>query len=247
MTGSLAALEVRAATERDAPRMAELDRLAFGAAGMGHYGESHVRCWLEVNPEGLLLASRDGTPVACCYSQYVDFSPDDVSLLTTDAAFTDSALTRKTHRPQGNSIHVVTVSSIAPGGRRALFEALMRQLVAQNRTYLLLFSRLAGLRDYCRLLTSTGVDVDSLGLRRVALGYVAQCAALFGGARLWPGVKQESLALPPPAAPDPVLNKYLKDRGAEVAAVLVDWIEDPASCNYSALVVIRNPLAERTC
>jgi len=241
MTRSLAGFEVRAATERDAPRMAELDRLAFGAAGMGHYGESHVRCWLEVNPEGLLLASRDGTAVACCYSQYVDFSPEDARLLTTDAAFTDSALTRKTHRPQGNSIHVVTVSSIAPGGRRALFEALLRQLIAQNRAYLILFSRLAGLRDYCRLLTSTGVDVDSLGLGRMAPWYVAQCAALFGGARLWAGVKHESLALPPPAAPDPVLNKYLKDRGAEVAAVLTDWIEDPASCNCSALVAIRNP------
>lgn len=241
MTGSPTGFEVRAATERDAPRMAELDRLAFGAAGMGHYGESHVRCWLEVNPEGLLVASWNGTAVACCYSQYVDFSPEDVPLLSTDAAFTDSALTRKTHRPQGNSIHVVTVSSIAPGGRRALFEALLRQLVAQNRAYLLLFSRVAGLSGYCRLLTSQGVDVDSLGLKRVAAWYVAQCATLFGGAPLWPGVKHEPLELPPPPAPDPVLNKYLKDRGAEVAAVLVDWIEDPASCNCSALVVIRNP------
>ena len=86
MTGSPAGFEVRAATERDGPRMAELDRKAFGSTGMGHYGESHVRCWLEVNPEGLLVASRDGTAVACCYSQYVDFSPEDVSLLTTDAA-----------------------------------------------------------------------------------------------------------------------------------------------------------------
>jgi hypothetical protein len=100
--------------------MAELDRLAFGSAGMGHYGESHVRCWLQVNPEGLLVASQRGTAVACCYSQYVDFSPEDVSL-------------------------------------------------------------------------------------------------------------------------DPVLNKYLKNRGAEVAAVHIDWLEDPASCNCSALVAIRNP------
>jgi hypothetical protein len=99
MSGSpLAGVEVRAATERDAPRMAELDRLAFGAAGMGHYDETYVRCWLEVNPEGLLLASRDGTAVACCYSQYVDFSPDDVSLLTTDAAFTDSGMLRNAQR-----------------------------------------------------------------------------------------------------------------------------------------------------
>jgi hypothetical protein len=120
--------EVRQATASDVPVLAELDRRAFAGLGMGYYGESHVRCWLEVNPEGLLVASRDGTPVACCYSQYVDFSPAAVSLLTTDAAFTDSALTRKTHRPDGNSIHVVTASSIAPGGRRALFEALLRQM-----------------------------------------------------------------------------------------------------------------------
>jgi hypothetical protein len=241
MAGSMAGFEVRAATERDGPRMAELDRLAFGTAGMGHYGESHFRCWREVNPEGLLVASQGGAAIACCYSQYVDFSPEDVSLLTTDAAFTDSALTRKTHRPAGNAIHVVTVSSIVPGGRRALFEALLRQLVAQNRAYLILFSRVSGLRRYCEMLTARGVDVASLGLQRVAPWYVAQCAALFEDARVWARVKREPLALPPPAVPDPVLNKYLKDRGAEVAAVLVDWIEDPASCNCSALVAIRNP------
>ena len=162
-------------------------------------------------------------------------------LLTTDAEFTDSALTRKTHRPGGNSIHVVTVSSVVPGGRRALFAALLRQLVAQNRQYLILFSRLSGLHAYCGMLTERGVDVVSLGLQRVAPWYVAQCTALFGGAHIWPRVKCEPLALPPPAAPDPVLNKYLKDRGAEVAAVLIDWIEDAASCNCSALVAIRNP------
>jgi hypothetical protein len=242
MAGSLAGFEVRAATGRDGPRMAELDRLAFGAAGMGHYGESHVRCWLEVNPEGLLVASRDGSAVACCYSQYVDFSPEAVALLTTDAAFTDSALTRKTHRPNGNSIHVVTVSSIVPGGRKALFETLMRQLVAQQREFLLLFSRVSGLRDYCRVLTDEGFDLDSFGMERIARWYVAQCALQFGGAGVWPEVKLEPLALPPPGAPDPVLNKYLKDRGAAVAAVRADWIEDPASCNCTALVVIRNPL-----
>jgi hypothetical protein len=179
--------------------------------------------------------------VACCYSQYVDFAPEDVSLLTTDAAFTDSALTRTTHRPDGNSIHVVTVSSIAPGGRRALFEALLRQMTAQNRTFLILFSRLSGLRDYCRMLAEKGVDVDSLGRERIARWYVAQCAARSGADRIWPEVKLESLALPPPVRPDPVLNKYLQDRGARVAAVLPDWIEDPASCNYSALVAVPNP------
>jgi hypothetical protein len=242
MVGALAGFEVRPATERDVCVVAELDRRAFAGLGMGYYGESYVRCWLEVNPEGLLVAWQDGTPVACCYSQYVNFSPSDVSLLTTDAAFTDSALTRKTHRPDGSSIHVVTVSSTVPGGRRALFAALLRQLAAQSRAYLILFSRLPGLGAYCRLLIERGIDVDSLGFERVARWYVAQCAALArpGGRGLWPGVRQESPALPPPPAPDPVLNKYLQDRGAEVAAVLPGWIEDPASRNCSALVAIRN-------
>jgi hypothetical protein len=239
-----AGFEVRPATARDVPVVAGLDRVAFAGLGMGYYGESHVRCWLEVNPEGLLLASRDGTPVACCYSQYVDFSRAAVSLLTTDAAFTDSARTRTTHRPDGNSIHVVTVSSTVPGGRRALFDVLLRQLTAQNKAYLILFSRLAGLRDHCRMLQEKGIDVDSLGLARIAPWYVAQCVERFGAGRIWPEVNHESLALPPPAAPDPVLNKYLKDRGASVAAVLTDWIEDPASCHCSALVAIRNPGAD---
>jgi hypothetical protein len=233
--------EVRRAIASDVPLLAELDRRAFAGLGMGYYGESHVRCWLEVNPEGLLVASRDGAVVACCYSQYVDFAPEEVSLLTTDAAFTDSALTRTTHRPDGKSIHVVTVSSIIPGGRRALFETLLCQMTAQNRAFLILFSRLSGLRDYCRMLAEKGVDVDSLGRERIARWYVAQCAALCGAGRIWPDVKYEPLALPPPLGPDPVLNKYLQDCGAGVAAVLHGWIEDPASCNCSALVAIPNP------
>jgi hypothetical protein len=89
------------------------------------------------------------------------------------------------------------------------------------------------------VLTGKGFDVESFGLERIARWYVAQCAVQFGGAGVWPEVKHESLALPPPAAPDPVLNKYLKDRGAQVAAVRTDWIEDPASRNCTALVVIR--------
>ena len=230
---SSAGFEIRSAVEHDVACLAELDARAFGSAGMGHYGETHARCWLEVNPEGLLIAARDGVDVACCYSQYVDFSPGDAARLTTDAEFTDSAFTRATHRPGGNSIHVVTVSSTAPGGRRALFEALRYQLIAQERAFLILFSRLAGLRDYCR----SAADVAGLGMERVARWYAVQCASLLGGSVVWPAVTREALPLPPPPAPDPVLNKYLRDRGAAVAAVMVDWIEDPASCNCGALVV----------
>jgi hypothetical protein len=91
------------------------------------------------------------------------------------------------------------------------------------------------------VLAGNGIAVDSLGLERVARWYVAQCALRFGGAHVWPEVKHEFLALPPPPAPDPVLNKYLQDRGAEVAAVRTDWIEDAASCNCTTLVASRNP------
>ena len=236
-------IEVRSATPADVARMAELDRQAFAGLGMGYYGESYVRCWMEVNPEGLLIAWQGATAVACCYSQYVDFSPAAVGHLATDSEFTDSAYTRRTHRPDGNSIQVVTVSSIAPGGRRALFEALRLQLVAQRRAYLLLFSRLAGFDEYCRKLTERGTDVGSLSQPQLASWYVQQCASRFvGPGRVWAEVGGgEESGLPPPTAPDPVLNKYLKDPGAAVAAVLEGWIEDPASRNCSALVVSANP------
>jgi hypothetical protein len=232
--------EVRRASVSDVAALAELDRQAFAGLGMGHYGESYVRCWLEVNPEGLLVASRDGVPVACCYSQYVDFSPETVPQLTTDAAFTDAALTRKTHRPDGNSIHVVTVSSIVPGGRRALFAALLRQMSAQKRSCLLLFSRLAGLSHYFRMLEEQGIDVAAIGREHVVREYVTRCASWNGGARIWPALQAACPMLPTPTAADPVLNKYLKDPGAVIAATLLDWIEDPASCNCSALVIVPN-------
>jgi hypothetical protein len=115
MAGSMAGFEVRAATERDGPRMAEIDRLAFGTAGMGHYGESHFRCWREVNPEGLLVASQGGAAIACCYSQYVDFSPEDVSLgmprpLVLNPPLLPTHAVSETHAPPGP----VVVRSVPP-------------------------------------------------------------------------------------------------------------------------------------
>jgi hypothetical protein len=244
MSAVSAQFEVRLADVRDGPRLAELDRIAFSNTGMGHYGEDRVRCWFEVNPKGLLVATRQSTVVAYAYSQYVDFSPDDLSTLTTDSAFTDSAFTRRTHLARGNSIHVVTVSSVVPGGRKALFRTLIDQLHAQNRRYLFLFSRVAGFSDYCHMLTSSGIDVEVFGLERVARSYVHHCAAKYGG-HIWVGSNCEPLALPTPNTPDPVLNKYLKDDGARVISVLDNWLTDPASQNFSAIVAIQNRL-ERT-
>ena len=43
------------------------------------------------------------------------------------------------------------------------------------------------------------------------------------------------------AAPDPALSKYLKHRGFGVAAILPDWIEDPASLNVGVMVLYENP------
>lgn len=237
MAWPAAEFEVRTASERDVARLVELDLLAFGGLGMGHYGESHVRCWLEVNPAGLLVAWRGASAVAYCYCQYINFSLADVPRLTTDSAFTDSAYTRKTHRPDGNSIHVVSVSSIVPGGRRALFDTLIRDFQAQSRKLLILFSRMPGFGAYCQRLTEECIDVASLGRARLARWYALECADR-GGARVWAQAQREALALPPPSAPDPVLNKYLKDPGAALVATCVDWVEDPASCHCSALVAI---------
>lgn len=235
---------VRQAEAGDVPALVGLEQQAFGAAGTDVYGEEYFRCWLEVNPEGLLVAEHGGRVVAYRYSQYCDFELADIARLTTHNAFTDDGFTRATHKPDGNSINGVTVCSIVPGAGRVLFQAIFEQLKRQGRRWYFGFSRIAGFDRYCKTLQDAGIDFAGLGERgerKVATWYACECARIAGGL-VWPTVTSPiGLGLPAPEKPDPVLSKYLKHPGFGVAAVMADWMKDPPSRQYGVMVLFKNP------
>ncbi|PCC73457.1 hypothetical protein SAMN02745121_02814 [Nannocystis exedens] len=236
--GTFAGFTIRTATPADVPLLAALDRAKFGGAGMEVYGEEHFRCWLDVNPSGLLVATHAGHVVGYRYSQYLDFDLGDIAGLTTNAAFTDHGFTRRTHRAAGNSINGMSVCSSMPGAGRALFEVIFEQLRREGRRYYFGFARIPGFAAYCERL---GTDASGIDRRQLATWYALGCARRVGGL-VHDGVAFTANLRPrEPEAPDPVLSKYLKHPGFGIAAVLPDWIEDPASLNVGVMVLYKNP------
>lgn len=237
---SLRGFDVRPAMERDIERIVELDRVNFGKDGVEPYTERQVRCWMDINPSGLLVATQNESVVAYRYSQYLDFDLADIGRLTTNNAFTDNGFTRSTHKIDGNSINGVTVASAVPGGGRVLFEAIFRQLRESGRRYYFGFARISGFDAYCRSLESRGIDIKTFGVAAVANWYAMECARGVSG-KVWGWVTPQRLPLPSPDRPDPVLSKYLKHDGFGIAAILPNWMKDERSRNVGVMVLFKNP------
>jgi hypothetical protein len=233
--------EVRTATTADVPFLAELDRARFGDTGMEVYGEEHFRCWLDVNPSGLLVATHASSIVGYRYSQYLDFGPEDIAGLTDYTTFTDRGFTRRTHEASGNSISGVSLCSSMRGAGRALFEVMFEQLRREGRRSYFGFARIPGFAAYRERLKSSQADVSRVDLKQLATWYALGCARQVGGL-VHEGVScTESFRFPAPEAPDPVLSKYMRHRGLGIAAILPDWIEDPESLNVGVMVLYMNP------
>lgn len=239
MNISLRGFDVRPAIESDVPRLVKLEQQCFGSSGLDLYDGRHMRCWLEVNPDGLLVAEQDKKVVGYRYSQYLDFCFDNIADLTTNDAFTDSGFTRATHRADGNSINGVSVCSVVPGAGRVLFEAIFEKLRETNRHFYFGFSRISGFDRYCHWLNANGYDTASIGIKPLATWYATQCATQVDG-KVWGWVPNERLDLPSPE-PDPVISKYLKHKGFGIAAILVDWLKDPPSRDVGVMVLYKNP------
>lgn len=236
--GTFGGFTIRTATPADVPLLVALDRAKFGDAGMAVYGEEHFRCWLEINPSGLLVATHAGRVVGYRYSQYLDFDLEQIAGLTTNAAFTDDGFSRATHRASGDSINGMSVCSSMPGAGRALFEVIFEQLRREGRRYYFGFARIPGFAAYCERL---GDEASRIERRQLATWYALACARRVGGL-VHEGVADAGgVRLRDPDVPDPVLCKYLKHSGFGIAAVLPDWIEDPASLNVGVMVLYKNP------
>lgn len=231
---------IRPATDEDVPRLAELDRIKFGGTGMDVYDESYFTCWRRVNPEGLLVAEHDGSVVGYRYSQYVDFALEDIPYLTTNDAFTDSGHTQRTHKPTGNCINGVSVCSSVRGAGRVLFEVIFKQLLQQGRRYYFGFSRIPGFNEYIQGIRGAGINTDHVSEQDMATWYAFACAQRVNGL-VHDHVPPPVVRLPAPDKPDPVLSKYLHHKGFGVAAILPNWIKDPASRDFGVMVLFKNP------
>lgn len=232
---------VRQAQALDIPRLVELEQIKFGGQGTEVYDDSYFRCWLGVHPEGLLVScTADGTVVGYSYTQCVDFDFDHISRLTTYNDFTDGGYTAKTHRGGGNTIHGVTAVAVMEGAVHTIVKVTECRMVRDHKKYHISGARIPGFDSYLKELESRNVDMSPFADHQIAEWYVACCVRDFGGF-LWPSFPTVDLDLPAPQQPDKVLNKWMRHEGFGVAAVLPNWMQDPKSREFGALILMKNP------
>ena len=238
-------ITARQARAEDVAAIVALEKTVFGPLGTACYGEEYVRAWLEVHPAGLTVAERDGRVVGYQYSQIVDFAFDRLDEFATYDKATDGGYTKRSHCPGGNCLHCVSLCSIEVGAGRALSENAYDLTVRLKLKYTLSQTRLPGLDGYLSGLEDQGVKIPKgFTLNDVALWYALETVRM-SGALIWPCLdRRPMLALPSPAKPDPVLSKHLKFPGAGLAGVLPDYMHDPQSRDYAALLVSENTKAQ---
>lgn len=236
------AVTVRQARPEDVDAIVDLEKTVYGPLGTACYGEEYVRAWLEVHPEGLIVAERDGRLVAYLYFQIVDFGFDKLDRFATYDETTDDGFTRRSHRPDGNCVLCVTACSIESGANRAVTEHVYDLGWKLGMKYTLSQSRMPGFDAYLRDLESRRIDIPAgVSPDALALWYVLQTVIMVNGA-IWPCLADRpDLPLPAPPGPDPVLSKHFKYPGAGLAALLPRYMRDPQSRDYAALLVSEYP------
>jgi len=226
---------VRQATEADVDRLVELEKQVYGPLGTGYYGEEHIRCWLEVFPEGFFVVEQGGEIIAFSYSQ-ISNSDDLLSGTITDWNLaTDNGFTRKTHDPKGDSIWGLTALSTVPGGFFKLVEANYDLAKKLNLKYGFAFARMPGFNAYCSQFEHSGaIDVNI-----AAICYVAGMVRGLGGEL---DSKLEHIAdsnpqYPAPTHKDKVMVGHLSFPGVKIIGVVQDFMQDPQSRNYAAIIL----------
>lgn len=225
-------IRVRLAEEKDVPRLAEVEKAAWGNEGTPVYGEAHFRTWLEIYPDGFFLAEVNGVIEAFSYSQIIDFNFEEPRITGSFDDITDHGFSRRTHRPDGNSHFGITICSLSPGAGR---EIIRENLVFTRKTGrpMLGVSRLP---DFCRYMSAVKGEISPKARSTLALHYGIECAKMVQG-RIHPQLLAEYSQgeYPPVSAPDSVLRKYLKNKEFMLLTLLPDFWQDPKSLDFSFL------------
>ncbi len=237
-------ISVRQATKKDIPDIVIVEQRRWQPLGVPLYTEKHFEAWLDVHPAGFAVAVDEHKEiVGYTYAQFIDFAFDriDQDFASIDVA-TDHGYTRQTHKPDGNAVYGLTITSTRRGAGHALYDAFYWFLESSGKQYYVGFPRLAGLDLYLRDVEVKGLlpPIDQELEKILALWYARACTKSVGG-KIWPSCPSAPpLTLPEPPR-DRILMFHLANRAFGLAAVIPNFMPDPAARNYGALHVYQLP------
>src|SRR3989338_2682867 len=148
-------VETRNATFSDLDKVIELENKIWpeGTRAPKEKFESRLRIF----PVGFFIAIKEGDVVGVSTSEVINY--DSRNPPGSWEAITDNGWIKKTHKPGGNALYVVSIGAISrSGGGSSLLEAQRNLCRRLNLNYMILGARIPGYDSYCRTNGETGIN-----------------------------------------------------------------------------------------
>jgi len=200
-------IETRNATFSDLDKVVELENKIWPEGTRAPREKFESR--LKIFSVGFFIAIKEGDVVGVSTSEIINY--DSRNPPTSWEAITDNGWIKKTHKPSGNALYVVSIGAISrSGGGSALLEAQKNLCRKLSLDCMILGSRIPGYDDCCRKNGEMGIN-DYVKLTRE---------------------NGDSF--------DPELRFYFRN-GLRTIKIVANYMEDDSeSRNYGALMVWLN-------
>ncbi len=192
-----------------------------GDADVEYISEQQFNSWLQVFPEGLLIAEYKGDICGHVFSQMCQFNPYDTTDNRNWDAITDFGFARTTHDPSGNTLYIVSISACVAGAGKLMLRKILELTRDMNLQYYSGASSLPGVAQYAK-----GAVINRFLVERYMNAVLRKLRIL----------KDEGERIT-----DPVVSVTLGVEGVTFCRLLEKYFHYPASADWAALIVYKNP------
>jgi hypothetical protein len=221
---ALSALEVRVWKRHETPILSHSDLATW-------YAEESPYFLVAEGPKGI-----------CGYyfGRQVAFAPERMHEFLDPAHVTGLGMSDHLHDPSQDSVYGISVVSEISGAGALLNDAVHQLLEVMGIRYFVGFTRLSRLGAYVsRLMAQHGALPYKE--EEIALWYAHQSAHLLQMPHWTMAQPCPTLTLIPLRRPDPVLAFHVRGTNFGLLAILANYMPDPASLNYGALIASAYP------
>jgi hypothetical protein len=222
--------QVRPARESDLDALAVLEQHVWSPLGTPVLSREDLAAWFAECSPFFLVAEHGGQVCGSYFGRLITLTKEKALGFLDPSHATGKGFSAFAHEPGAPDLYGINILSDVRGAGRALYEEVHLLKVRMRIRYSIAFTRLTGLASF---LMERGPVADTDAM---ALWYAQESARLLG-LRVWPEcVPALQLALSPLHEADAMLAFHTKGTQFGLLGVLPNYMPDPASSNYVALI-----------
>ena len=141
---------IREARPEDYSSFRRMEKIIWEGTGVDIIEEEMFLTWIDIFPEGFVLAMRDNEVLGQLYGQICNFNPYDKNDQRDLNTMTDDMWTKKTHNPSGNCCYTFSVTGLQAKAVKLLNEYYVGLTHKLNKQFYSGVVRMPGLDIYMK-------------------------------------------------------------------------------------------------